>query len=58
MTREELRDKMLVSGELERFNKSDNWAKAVELYKNMTGDKEVSLGCGTCYKKIKVWLLK
>lgn len=58
MTREQLRDTMRVSGELERFSKTDNWAAAFELYKSSTRDKEVSLKCSSCYHKVKRWLAK
>lgn len=58
MTREQLRDKMKVSGELERFNKSEDWANAFELYKAQTGDYQVSIKCSSCFRKVKEWLLK
>lgn len=58
MTREELRDKMMVAGELERFTKTENWKQAFELYKFETKDKEVSLECSGCFKKIKNWLTR
>ena len=56
MTREELRDTMRVSGELERLKKSENWDKAFEMYKAQTKDYEVSTGCHTCFTKVKRWL--
>lgn len=58
MTREELRDIMLVSGELERFKRTPNWEKAFEMYILDTGDKQVSPQCGTCFKKVKNWLTR
>ena len=58
MNRTELRDTMLLTGELERFTKTPNWERAFELYKTETGDYEVSLGCGNCYAKVKKWLTK
>lgn len=58
MTREELRDTMLVSGELANLKKTPNWILAFELYKQSTGDKEVSTGCGSCFRKVKNWLIK
>lgn len=56
MSRSELRDIMLLSGELARLKKTPNWEIAFELYKSETGDKQVSTECGTCFKKIKNWL--
>ncbi len=58
MTREELRDKMLVSGELERFGPTENWKAAFELYKAQTGDYQVSVKCQDCFRKIKKWLTR
>lgn len=58
MTREQLRDTMKVSGELERYNKTPNWDLAFDLYKQSTGDKEVSIKCSSCFGKVKKWLTK
>jgi hypothetical protein len=59
MTRTELRDKMLISGELERPSPhNQNWKDAFELYKKESGDYEVSTACGACYEKVKRWLTK
>lgn len=59
MTRQELRDKMLQSGEInhpDRFNQ--NWNAAFEMYKNETKDFTVSVKCGSCFKKVAQWLRK
>ena len=58
MTRTELRDKMLVSGELERLKKTELWSLAFEMYKQETRDFEVSFGCGNCFHKVKKWLTR
>jgi predicted transcriptional regulator len=59
MTRTELRDKMFVSGELERPDKDNpNWQQAFELYKSQTGDYQVSLKCSKCFGTVKKWLTR
>lgn len=59
MNRTELRDKMLVSGSLERLDPNDpDWKTAFELYKTETGDLEVSLSCRGCFNKVKKWLIR
>jgi hypothetical protein len=59
MTRQELRDTMLVNGELERFDKDNtNWIAAFELYKSLTGDYQVSVKCSKCFHTVKIWLKK
>lgn len=58
MTREELRDKMFMAGELERFKRTEMWELAFEMYKQKTRDHEVSFGCGNCFHKVKTWLTK
>ncbi len=34
------------------------WLEAFEAYTKATGDKEVSLKCGSCYRKVLGWLNK
>jgi len=59
MTRTELRDKMLVSGDLERPDRFNPlWVASFELYKVETGDYQVSIKCNSCYQKVKAWLKK
>lgn len=55
--REQLREKMLISGDLAKPNKNSQlWVQAFDLYKAQTGDYEVSMGCGSCFQKVKRWL--
>ena len=56
VTREELRDKMRVSGEMERLGNTPDWKKAFEMYKTSTVDYKVSVKCGSCFAKVKKWL--
>jgi hypothetical protein len=34
------------------------WIEAFEAYTQATGDREVSLKCGSCYRKVLSWLNK
>ena len=58
MTREELKLALQVAGIYHPPYKKDDplWIEAIEEYKKATGDYQVSLSCGSCYKKIKDWL--
>ena len=59
MTRTELRDKMLQSGDIHRPDKFNPfWVQAFELYKLETKDYEVSPKCGSCFRKVGEWLRK
>ena len=58
MTKEEVKNALVQSGELERFNKTDLWEKAFALYKAETKDYDVSVGCSNCFIKVKNWLLR
>lgn len=59
MTREALRDAMLVSGELEKYKKTPNWEMALGMYKQATGNLRISLDCCVDhYLTIKKWLTK
>lgn len=57
MTRKELHHQMQVSGNIERRGKEiAEWKQAFDMYKRETGDTTVSIGCGSCFNKVKKWL--
>ena len=57
--KQKLKERMLSSGSLERPSAHDKlWQEAFDLYKKKTGDYEVSLQCGGCFRKVTQWLKK
>lgn len=58
-TRDELKGRLLTAGLLHKKDESSPlWQEAFALYKNTTGDKEVSIKCGLCWNKVRAWLEK
>lgn len=52
----ELLHKLQVSGLLTTFKNHPVWVEAFEAYRNETGDNQVNIKCGSCYRKVLKWL--
>ena len=44
------------TGEWDRQSSTQLWGKAFKAYQDSTGEK-LSTRCGSCYSKVKKWLL-
>ena len=50
---------ILQSGDIHRPDKFNHfWVQAFEMYKAETRDYEVSIKCGSCFRKVGEWLKK
>ena len=55
----EILNQLYVQGKTTNGNKNDLiWQEAFDLYKKQTGDVDVNMECGGCYRKILEWLRK
>ena len=55
MTKAELLQALIASGEDKVFRRSPTWEKAFDLHNKTTG-RHKSMNCGTCYKDVLAWL--
>lgn len=55
MTKAELLQALIASGEINVFRRSPTWEKAFDLHNKTTG-KHKSPNCGSCFRDVKVWL--
>jgi hypothetical protein len=56
MTKEEVKNRLIESGLINRFKNHPLWVQAFNLY-NSHKDANLKPTCGTCFKKVKEWLL-
>jgi len=58
MDREEIRNRLLTSGQINNFDKSSKlWQMAFDLYNKEKADN-LKANCSVCFKKVKQWLMK
>jgi len=56
MTKEEVKNNLISSGLINRFKVSYWWSQAFNLYNSHKGSN-LKPTCGTCFKKVKEWLI-
>ena len=54
----ELLKRLHDSGQVNTFKPSPIWQEAFDKYKEETKDFQVSVKCGSCYRKVLAWLKK
>lgn len=52
----ELLKQLTEQGQISTFKNSPLWQQAFEEYKKETGDYQVSVKCGSCFRKVLAWL--
>jgi len=57
MTKEEVKQKLIDTGLINRFRNDHTWIQAFNLY-NSTKGANLKPSCGTCFKKVKEWILQ
>jgi hypothetical protein len=57
MTKEEVKKRLIESGLINRFKQAPLWNMAFNLY-NSTKGESLKPTCGTCFKKVKEWILR
>lgn len=58
MTKLEILKQLSDAGVMTTYEKHPAWKKAFEFYWKETGDYNLVMGCGTCYRKLLEWLKK
>jgi hypothetical protein len=56
MDKAALLNALVVTGQIDRFSRTDNWERAFEEYNKIHGDN-LKPNCGSCFRKVQKWLL-
>jgi hypothetical protein len=57
LDKEEIKNRLIQSGLINRFSNEKLWQMAFDEYNKATGSK-LKPNCGTCFVKVKEWLIK
>ena len=54
--KDEILKKITSKGLLSNFKPEPEWVEAFNEYKKQTGDEQIGMKCGSCYRKVLKWL--
>ena len=57
MTKEEIKTKLLTTGLINRFKLDPTWVEAFLMY-NEEKKAKLKPSCGSCFKKVKEWIMR
>lgn len=57
LSKEEIKTALVNTGSINRFRSDNLWGQAFQMY-NSERKENLKPTCGTCFKKVKEWILK
>lgn len=57
LTKEEIKKALVDSGKIHRFTSDNLWLQAFKSY-NTENKSSLKPSCGTCFQRVKEWILK
>ena len=57
LTKEQIKEALVSTGRIHRFTSDNLWLQAFKIY-NLEKKSSLKPSCGSCFQRVKEWLLK